>query len=100
MYAQVVEGGTTPDRREQLDRLLLDELLPALREEPGFSGALSLVDPVTGNGMVLVFWETEEQACRAPSQCGRRCRQALAAIARLSTAGLPPISIWEVNARV
>ena len=30
MYAQLIEGGTTPDRRPQMDRLVTDEMVPAL----------------------------------------------------------------------
>ena len=44
MYAQLVEGGTTPDRRTQMDRIVTDEMVPALQDEPGFAGALNLVD--------------------------------------------------------
>ena len=55
MYAQLVQGGTTPDRRPVMDRLVTDELIPALHEEAGFSGALNLVDRESGNAMMLVL---------------------------------------------
>jgi hypothetical protein len=35
MYAQLIEGGTAPDRRARMDRLVSDELVPALEIEPG-----------------------------------------------------------------
>ena len=62
MYAQALElgGGTSEDLRQVICR----ELLPALRIERGFSGALSLVDRQTENTLLLVFWETEKQAAR------------------------------------
>jgi hypothetical protein len=30
MYAQLVEGGTTPELRQEMDRIVREELLPAL----------------------------------------------------------------------
>jgi hypothetical protein len=71
MYAQLIEGGTTPTHRDAMDRIVTDELIPALDAEPGFSGALNIVDRLT----------------------------ALAGIAAISTGTRNPISVWEVNAR-
>jgi hypothetical protein len=34
MYAQLIEGGTTPDRRVDMDRIVTDEMVPALHDEP------------------------------------------------------------------
>lgn len=39
MYAQLVEGGTTPARRTEMDQIVTDEMVPALEAEPGFAGA-------------------------------------------------------------
>ena len=33
MHARVIEGGTTPDRRHAMDRIVTDELIPALEAE-------------------------------------------------------------------
>src|SRR4051812_33191618 len=59
MHAQLIEGGTTPQRREQMDRIVTDQLLPALHAEPGFAGALNLVDRGNGDAMMIVLWERE-----------------------------------------
>jgi hypothetical protein len=99
MYAQLVQGGTTPEMRSQMDRIVTDELVPALDEEPGFAGALNLVDRETGNAMMIVLWETAEQANRALSEYGQRFLKALAEIAAISTGNRVPMSVWEVNAR-
>ena len=99
MYAQLIEGGTTPDRRETMDRIVTDELLPALAAEPGYAGALNIVDRESGNAMMLVLWETETQARRALPEYGAAFLKALAAIAGISTGTRNPISVWEVNAR-
>ena len=48
VYAQLVEIGTMPDRRVELDRIVSDRLIPALEQERGFAGVLHLVDRETG----------------------------------------------------
>jgi hypothetical protein len=100
MYAQLVQGGTTPDKRNEMDRIVTEELVPALHEEPGFAGALNLVDRETGNAMMIVLWETAEQAGRSLDEYGQRFLKALANIAGITTGNRAPISLWEVNARV
>ena len=52
--------GTEPSAR--LEQSINDELFPALRTEAGFCGALSLVRRETGEMLLLVFWETENEA--------------------------------------
>jgi hypothetical protein len=99
MYAQVIEGGTTPERREAMDRIVTDELIPALEAEPGFAGALNVVDRTSGDAMMIVLWNTETQARRELGEYGAAFLKALAAIAGISTGTRRPISVWEVNAR-
>jgi hypothetical protein len=99
MYAQLIQGGTTPDRRPEMDRIVTDDMVPALHGEPGFSGALNLVDRETGNALMIVLWETEAQARRALGEYGGAFLKALAGIAAISTGNRSPMSVWEVNAR-
>ena|SRR5215218_1168485 len=99
MYAQLIEGGTTSDRRPEMDRLVCDEMIPALEVEPGYAGALNLVDRDSGNAMMIVLWETDAQACRPLAEYGGAFLKALASVAAISTGTRRPISVWEVNAR-
>ena len=99
MYAQVVQGGAAPENREQMDRVVIDELIPALSEEPGYAGAVNLVDRDTGNAMMIVLWDSEDQARRPLPQYGQAFLRALASIAAISSGNRAPISVWEVNAR-
>ena len=99
MYAQVIEGGTTPQHRDAMDRIVTDEMLPALAAEPGYAGALNVVDRESGDAMMIVLWETEAQARRALPEYGSAFLKALAGIAAISTGTRNPISVWEVNAR-
>jgi hypothetical protein len=100
MYAQLVQGGTTPDQRVQMDRIVTEELIPALHEEPGFAGALNLVNRDDGNALMIVLWESAEQAQRSLSDYGQRFLKALASIAAITSGNRAPITVWEVNARV
>ena len=99
MYAQLIQGGTTPDRRHDMDRLVTDQLVPALHEEPGFAGALNLVDRDSGEALMVVLWETEPQARRGLDEYGGAFLKALANITAISTGNRRPMSVWEVNAR-
>jgi hypothetical protein len=99
MHAQVIEGGTTPELRGRMDQIVVDEMIPALQSEPGFAGALNVVDRDSGDAMMIVLWETEAQARRELSGYGGAFLQALANVAHISTGTRRPISVWEVNAR-
>jgi hypothetical protein len=88
MYAQVIETSIQPDRLELLERLVRSELVPALRGEPGFCGALSLVDRERAAALLVLLWETEQDAA-----CPRIFATELAGV-RLS-----PSTVWEVTAR-
>jgi len=99
MYAQVIEGGTTLERRAEMDAIVTDSLLPALQVEPGYAGAMNLIDRSTGNAMMIVLWEREEQANRPLPEYGDSFLRALAAITAISTGQRKPITVWDVNAR-
>jgi hypothetical protein len=75
MFAQVIRGETATEACDELNAVVREELIPALQDEPGFAGALSLFDR-RGDAMMIVLWDTEEQARRPWSRCGGRSRQA------------------------
>src|ERR1700753_2088802 len=78
MYAQLIEGGTTPDRRTEMDRSATDEMRPPLHDEPGSAGARSLVDRDSGNALMIVLWDEEAQAKRPLAAYGGAFLQSLA----------------------
>ena len=98
MFAQLIEGGTTAEMREEMNRIVTEEMIPALQEEAGFAGALNLADDASGDGLMVVLWETEAQARRALGDYGSAFLRALAGIAGISTGTRRPISVWSVNA--
>jgi len=93
MYAQVLSQTTMPERCGELDAAIRDRLLPSLRVVEGFCGALHLVNRDSGEGMLIVLWETEEQAARAGSE------QELAVLAPAADGRCPGASVWEVTQR-
>jgi hypothetical protein len=99
VYAQLIEGGTTPELRTEMDRLVTDQMVPALETEPGFAGALNLVDRDSDNAVMIVLWETAEQARRPLPQYGQAFLEAIAGVMAISTGTRRPISVWDVNAR-
>ena len=96
MYAMVVQGGATPGNRDDMNVAVTEFLIPALQSEAGFRGAVNLEDRATGHGMMLTFWDTEDQAQHPPSNAAFRA--ALSAILRISTGERAPTSCWHVNA--
>jgi len=98
MYAQLVEGGTTPELREQMDRIVREEMVPALKLEAGLAGTLDLVDRETGKALMLMLWETREDAELPLRERGSAFLQALGSVMAISTGARAPISLWEVNA--
>ena len=60
MHARVLSARMAPEQLESLTRLMEEQVLPEVRVQPGFEGALGLVDPSTGQGMVITFWATPE----------------------------------------
>jgi hypothetical protein len=93
MYAQVLREGATPDTGRALDELIRDALLPSLRLQEGFCGALHLVSSRDEEAMLIVFWETEKQADDAGSLA------AFAALAPGASGQIRTTSIWEVTQR-
>jgi len=99
MFAQVIQGGTATETRDELNNLVREELIPALQEEPGFAGALSLFDK-RGDRIIIVLWDTEEQARLAAGERGRALLRAVSGMSALSTRQDGPPTIWEVGAKV
>lgn len=87
MHARLIESVTEPDRIDELGRAIRCELVTALRGLPGFSGALSLIDRATARSLLVVLWETEEEASCPLVGCD------------LSILETTSVTVWEVCAR-
>jgi hypothetical protein len=49
------------------------QVLPAVRQMPGFRGMLALVDEASGNGMAITLWDSES-AMKASEVAAERLR--------------------------
>ena len=92
MYAQLIQLATSLPCHTELDRIVTTELVPALLAQTGFAGTLGLVDRESGDAVVIVLWETAEQAARSLDDYGESSLAAPTSDAR--------VSVWEVTARV
>lgn len=97
MFAQVITGTAATGQHTGIGHLERDELATAVQQEPGFSGALNLVDGASGKVMLIVLWDTREQAELAVSLHGTEFRQALSRITHISADTLSANSVWEVD---
>ena len=63
MYSRVtlLEIDTMRVPIEEAAALFRDEVVPGLREEYGYEGAVALATP-EGRGVIITFWDTEEGA--------------------------------------
>jgi len=99
VYAQLVRSRTTDQKCAEVHRIVADELIPALHNQPGFAGALSLVNACIGETIMIVLWHSAEQAQRP---LGANGMDVLAPLLRV--AGAPgdhrSTSFWEVTVRV
>ena len=99
MYAQLIEIGTTPERIDELGSVVGRDLVNALRSEPGFSGALTLVQRAAGRLLLLILWETGDEAERPLVDCGAPLLDALSTVAQFAASDPGPATVWEVYAR-
>lgn len=100
MYARVVRSSTAPERRTELEQIVIAQVIPALRDELGFAGALSFVDPESGDSMLIVLWRTAEDAQRPRAWHTRGARDAFLRLDAFSTERGERVSVWEVDLRV
>jgi heme-degrading monooxygenase HmoA len=59
MRARVVMVRTQLGKADETANLYRDSVVPAAKQQPGFKGALLLVDPDTGKGLSVTMWEDE-----------------------------------------
>jgi heme-degrading monooxygenase HmoA len=59
MFARVITVQTQPGKIDEAATLYRDSVIPAAKQQKGFSGAMLLTDAVTGKGISITLWETE-----------------------------------------
>ena len=79
MYARMHTLELTAEQYDRGLRLIIDDLLPWMRDSGGFRGLLGLVDRERGKAVVLSFW-ADEDSLGESAEAGERL-SALAAAA-------------------
>lgn len=65
MFTRIVECTVKPEKKDEMQQRLRNEILPLLQKQPGFVDEVSLVsehDP--GRLIAISFWKTREDAER------------------------------------
>lgn len=67
MFARVVTIQARQGKLEEATGLFRDSVIPAVKQQGGFSGALLLTDPASGKAISITLWasEAEQQASEA-----------------------------------
>jgi hypothetical protein len=80
VFARVHTIQTPPEQHEAGLRVVLDEVLPWLRDSTGFRGFIRFADPASGKVLGVTLWETAE-SLRKSDEAGKQ-------LSRLITAGV------------
>jgi len=76
MYARVSRfAGLPPERIDPILTEFQDEQLPAIEQQPGFKGAVVMVDRAEGKATAITYWETMEDL-RATDKLAAAARDA------------------------
>jgi hypothetical protein len=62
MFARVSQVRYPPQHYDAGLQVIVEDLLPALQQVPGYRGCCLLADGKPGKGLGLVLWETEQAA--------------------------------------
>src|SRR5437867_5392396 len=60
MHARVTVSETPVGNVDLAEKLINDEIIPAVKKVPGFKGGYWLGDRSTGKGLVITLWESEQ----------------------------------------
>jgi heme-degrading monooxygenase HmoA len=96
VFARVSHVRYPPQHYDAGLRVVVEDLLPALRRAPGYRGCCLLSGGKPGTGLAVVLWESEEAADAAAND--RAVAAAHVALAALGMA-IEERKIYEVVAR-
>ena len=94
MYARIVTGQYQPGKIDEGLQILLNSILPAARQQPGYQGALALVDRTTDKGIAIALRETA--ADMQATETSGYLQEQFAKVMPL-LAGAPAVEVYEVS---
>ena len=97
MFARVTLGKALPERLDQMTREIIEHVLPALRMQDGFAGALVLTDRGSGKVLAVTLWESE-QAMNATEEAAHWLRVFSAEAAGGEVTGLERYEVVSAGA--
>jgi heme-degrading monooxygenase HmoA len=62
MYARVIHASVVPGKTDQAIATFRDEIVPIIKEKPGYLGTAIFVDREKGDAETVSLWETREAA--------------------------------------
>ena len=80
MFARLTRTTFDPNRLDDLEPLVREQVLPATQQMAGFQGMYAMVDRETGTGLTFSLWESEA-AMRASEAAADQVRSDAAASA-------------------
>ena len=96
MFARVITVNAQPNKIDEAATVYRDSIIPAAKQQKGYSGAMLLTDPITGKGISVTLWETE--ADHKASEASGYVAQQVGKIAPL-LAGPPVSESFVVSAK-
>lgn len=60
MYARVTSAQISPNRIEQFKKIFEESVVSAAKKQKGFKGICLMVNPQTGEGLSITYWDSEE----------------------------------------
>jgi len=88
MYARITFSQVAPEKANEAERIMLDSVLPMMRQQKGFKNYCSFVDRATGKAITVTIWETEADR-KASDVSSDFYREAIAKVAPFFTS--PPV---------
>lgn len=99
MYAQVIGIDLESDGLDLTEPVVRQELVPLLRKQSGFSGALNLTNRERSKALLVLLWETADDASRPIAAWAAPVDPAAATMTKLLALGPSSVTVWEVDAR-
>jgi hypothetical protein len=96
MHARVTISETDPDKVDLALQVINDDIIPAAKQIPGLKGAYWLGDRVTGKGVTITLFESEE-ALKNSEETGKQLRSEAAKKIGLT---IQSIDRYEVLAQI
>jgi hypothetical protein len=94
MYARVVTGQYQSGKIDEGLQIFLNSILPAARQQPGYQGAMALVDRTTGKAITIGLRETaaDMQAMETSGYLQEQFAKVMPLLA-----GAPVVEVYEVS---